>query len=126
MPAGQTYKLGRNQTLSFGSLITNANVQNVNLTFETAAEAEVTSRGSADIQEFLPVRRNITVEVTCWDHTCALHSTGVLTVAPATGTTGTAITGVYYVNNISEPQEIDGAIAWTIQLKRHASTTGTA
>ena len=120
MPSTQSYKLGRNQSFTFGSTITNANVQNVNITFETAAEAEVTSRGSGDIQEFLPVRKNTSFEVTCWDHTATLHSTGVVTIGPITGTTGTAVTGVYYVNNISEPQEIDGAITWTVQLKKYA------
>lgn len=121
MPSTQSYKLGRNQSFTFGSTIANKDVQNVNITFETSAEAEVTSRGSGDIQEFLPVRKNTSFEVTCWDHTATLHSTGVVTVAPITGTTGTSSTGVYYVNNISEPQEIDGAITWTIQLKKYAA-----
>lgn len=121
MPASQQYKLGRLQTFTFGSTITNANVQNVTITTETAAEAEVTTRGSGDIQEFLPVRRNTTYEVTVFDHSATMHSTGIVTIAPATGTTGTTSTGVFYVSNISEPQELDGAIVWTIQLKKHCS-----
>jgi len=36
------------------------------------------------------------------------------------GVTGSLATGLYYVNNIGEPQEIDGAIETTISLRRHA------
>jgi hypothetical protein len=120
MPAGQSYRLGKNNTFTFGSMIANNDVQNVTVTIETSAEAEVTSRGSGDIQEFLPVRKNTVYEVTCWYHSCSMHSTGVVTIAPAAGTTGMSGTGMYYVNNIGEPQEIDGAIVNTITLRKYA------
>ena len=120
MPAGQSYRLGKNNTFTFGSMIANANVQNVTITVETSAEAEVTTRGSGDIQEFLPVRHNTAYEVTVFAHTCSMHATGIVTIAPLTGTTGMNGTGMFYVNNIGEPQEIDGAIVNTITLRKYA------
>ena len=112
-----SYQLGKDCTFSFASSIANKDVKTVTVTRETAAEAEVTTRGSGDIQEFVPVRQNMTLEVVCLDHSAVMHSTGVATVTPATGT---AVTGVYYVNSISIPQEIDGAVEYTITLKRFA------
>jgi hypothetical protein len=118
-PVAHSYRLGKNQTFTFGSMIANKDVRNVTINNETSAEAEVTTRGSDDIQEFVPVRRNTALEVTVLDHTCVMHGTGVVTIAPATGSTGTSATGVYYVNSISEPQEIDGAIETTISLRKY-------
>lgn len=116
-PVAHSYRLGKNQTFTFGTSIANKDVKSVTINNETAAEAEVTTRGSDDIQEFVPVRRNTSIEVVVLDHSCVMHATGVATVAPSTGT-GTTSTGVYYVNNISEPQEIDGAIETTISLRK--------
>jgi hypothetical protein len=116
MPVAHSYKLGKDQLFTFGSFIANKDVKSVTFTRETAAEAEVTTRGSETIQEFVPVRWNSAFEVVVLDHTCAIHSTGVLSV----GVTGSLATGLYYVNNIGEPQEIDGAIETTISLRRHA------
>jgi hypothetical protein len=118
-PVAHSYRLGKNQSFSFASSIANKDVRTVNITNETSAEAEVTTRGSDDIQEFVPVRRNTAIEVTVLDHSCVMHATGVVTIAPSSGTTGTTSTGVYYVNNISEPQEIDGAIETTISLRKY-------
>jgi hypothetical protein len=120
MPVAHSYKLGKDQQFSFGtggSLIANKDVKSVTFTRETAAEAEVTTRGSETIQEFVPVRWNTSFEVVVLDHACAIHSQGVVSIA---GATGAAATGLYYVNNIGEPQEIDGAIETTISLRRHA------
>jgi hypothetical protein len=36
------------------------------------------------------------------------------------GITGSTTTGLYYVNNIGEPQVVDGAIEYSITLKRLA------
>lgn len=115
MPVAHSYQLGKDCTFTFGSAIANKDVKTVTVTRETSAEADVTTRGSDVVQEFVPVRHNTTIEVVCLDHSAVIHSTGVATVTPATGT---AITGVYYVNNISIPQEIDGAVEFTISLKR--------
>ena len=116
MPVAHSYKLGKDQLFTFGSTITNANVKDVTITRETAAEAEVTTRGSENIQEFVPVRWNTTIEVVCFDHTAGVHSTGVASI----GVTGSLSTGLYYVNNIGEPQVVDGAIEYSITLKRLA------
>lgn len=116
MPVAHSYKLGKDQLFSFGSMIANKDVKTVTLTRETSAEAEVTTRGSEGIQEFVPVRWNAAFEVVVLDHTCGIHATGVVSV----GVTGSLATGLYYVNNIGEPQEIDGVIETTISLRRHA------
>jgi len=109
-----SYRLGKDQTFTFGTTVANKDVKTVTVTRETSAEAEVTTRGSDNVQEFVPVRQNTTIEVVVLDHTATLHSTGVATV---TGPGGGS-TGLYYVNNISEPQEIDGVVEYTITLKR--------
>jgi hypothetical protein len=111
-----SYKLGKDQSFSFGNMIANKDVKSVTVTRETSAEAEVTTRGSDNIQEFVPVRWNTSLEVVVLDHTAYIHATGVVSV----GATGALATGLYYINNISEPQEIDGAVETTITLKRHA------
>jgi hypothetical protein len=118
MPVAHNYQLGKDCTTNFGTagaLIANKDIKNVNFQWETSAEADVTTRGSDVVQEFVPVRRNSTVEIVCLDHNCVMHGTGSLSVA---GVTGAAVTGIYYVSNISIPQEIDGAVEFTVQLKR--------
>lgn len=109
-----SYRLGKDQTFTFSTTIVNKDVKTVTVTRETSAEAEVTTRGSDNVQEFVPVRQNTTIEVVVLDHTTVLHGTGVATV---TGPGGGS-TGLYYVNSISEPQEIDGVVEYTIALKR--------
>ena len=116
MPQAHAYKLGKDQLFSFGTSIVNKDVKDVTITRETSAEAEVTTRGSDNIQEFVPVRWNSTLEVVCFDHTAAIHSTGVVSI----GVTGSLATGLYYVNNVGEPQVVDGAIEYSITLKRLA------
>lgn len=111
-----SYRLGKDQVFSFGSMIANKDVKSVNFTRETASEAEVTTRGSDNIQEFVPVRWNSTLEVVVLDHTSFIHATGIVSI----GVTGSLSTGLYYVNNIGEPQENDGAVETTITLKRLA------
>jgi hypothetical protein len=113
-PVAHSYRLGKDQSFTFGTSIVNKDVKTVTVTRETAAEAEVTTRGSDNVQEFVPVRQNTTIEVVVLDHTATIHGTGVATV---TGPGGGS-TGLYYVNSIGEPQEIDGVIEYTITLKR--------
>ena len=114
MPQAHLYKLGKDESFTFGTTIVNKDVKDVTITRETAAEAEVTTRGSDNIQEFVPVRWNTTIEVVCFDHTAGVHSTGMVTI----GRTGAFTTGLYYVNNVGEPQTVDGAIEYSITLKR--------
>jgi hypothetical protein len=116
MPVAHSYKLGKDQQFSFGSYIANKDVKDVTITRETSAEAEVTTRGSDNIQEFVPVRWNSTIEVVCFDHTAPIHATGTVSI----GVTGSLSTGAYYVNNVGEPQMVDGAIEYSITLKRLA------
>ena len=117
MPVAHTYKLGKDQYFTFGSMIVNKDVKDVTITRETSAEAEITTRGSDNIQEFVPVRWNSTLEVVVFDHTAAIHSTGIVSIGPSGGALAT---GLYYVNNVGEPQMVDGAIEYTISLKRLA------
>ena len=116
MPVAHTYKLGKDQLFSFGNMIANVDVKDVTITRETSAEAEVTTRGSDNIQEFVPVRWNSTIEVVVFNHSAPIHATGVVSV----GVTGSLSTGLYYVNNVGEPQVVDGAIEYSITLKRMA------
>jgi hypothetical protein len=118
MGVAHSYRLGKDQSFTFSGGIANKDVRTLTITRETGDEAEVTTRGSGNEQEFVPVHLNTTFEVVVLDHSCVMHGTGVVTVAPATGGTGTTITGVYYVNNVSEPQENGKEIEYTISLRR--------
>jgi hypothetical protein len=117
-PVTHEYHLGKDQTFTFGTMIVNKDVKSVTITQETSAEGEVTTRGSADEQEFVPIRKNTTIEVVVLDHSCTLHANGTVTIAG----TGTAYSGTFYVNNIGEPQEIDGVIETTISLRRYVAS----
>jgi hypothetical protein len=123
--AAHTYYLGKNGTFSFSNGIANKDVKSVTVNRETSAEADVTTRGSSDESEFAFVRRNTTVDVTCLDHTIpALGSTGTITctLSPSGPSNGT--TGVFQVMSISESQDLDNAVEWTISLRKTPTTTG--
>ena len=113
--AAHTFKLGKDHTLTFTG-INNADVKDVTVTVETSAEADVTTRGSDNYAEYAPVRKNTTIEVTCMAYTTTIHSTGALSITPPTGA---GISGVFYVNNISEPQVLDDAVVYTISLRKY-------
>lgn len=115
--SAHTYKLGKDHVVVFPG-ISNIDVRDVTITRETSAEAEVTTRASDNISEFVPVRQNTSIEVTVLSHSTTLHATGALQLQYPTGTN--YFTGPYYVNNISEPQVIDGAVEYTISLRRLA------
>lgn len=119
MPAvTHEYHLGKNQTFTFGTAILNKDVKSVTITRETAAEGEVTTRGSDDEQEFVPIRKNTTIEVVVLDHSCTHHQNATVTMSGSSG----SYTGTFYVNNIGEPQEIDGVIETTISLRRYVAS----
>jgi hypothetical protein len=123
MPQSHKYYLGKNASFTFGSSIANKDVKSVTVNRETAAEADVTTRGSDSEQEFAFVRSNTTIEVVCLDHSATVGSTGsvTMTISPS----GPAQpSGTFQVMSISEPQELDGAIEWTISLRKTPSTTG--
>jgi hypothetical protein len=111
------YRLGKDQTFTFGSMIANKDVRSVTITKETAAEGEVTTRGSGNEQEFVPIRMNTTIEVVVLDHTCTMHAHDTVTISGSGSYTGT-----FYVNNIGEPQEIDGVIETTISLRKYVAS----
>lgn len=119
MPEAHKYYLGKNGTFTFSAGIANKDVKSVSINQETAAEADVTTRGSGDEQEFAFVRRNTTVEIVCLDHTCAIGETGTITHSIATGGTGPTLpSGVYQVMTVSQPEELDGAVEFTISLRK--------
>lgn len=124
MPAvSHKYYLGKDASFSFGNSIANKDVKTVTVNRETAAEADVTTRGSGDEQEFAFVRTNTTLEVVCLDHSATIGSTGTVTMSLSP--TGPAQpSGTFQVMSISEPQELDGAIEWTISLRKTPSVTG--
>lgn len=117
------YYLGKDASFTFASSIANKDVKTVTVNRETAAEADVTTRGSGGEQEFAFVRSNTTIEVVCLDHSATVGATGAVTMSLSP--TGPAQpSGTYQVMSISEPQELDGAIEWTISLRKTPSTTG--
>jgi hypothetical protein len=118
-----SYLLGKDQTFSFGTAIVNKDVKSVTVTSETSAEGEVTTRGSGDVQEFVPIRKNTTIEVVVLSHTCTHHQHETVSI---TGQAGSSYGGTYYVNNISEPQEIDGVVETTISLRKYAASSAGA
>lgn len=124
MPAvAHKYYLGKNASFAFGSSIANKDVKSVSVTRETAAEADVTTRGSDDTSEFAFVRSNTSIEVVCLHHSATLGDTGAVTMT-LSPSGPTQPSGTFQVMSISEPQELDGAIEWTISLRRTATTTG--
>lgn len=119
------YYLGKNGTFTFSNGIDNKDIKSVAINQETAAEADVTTRGSGNEQEFAFVRKNTTIEVVCLDHACEVGETGTITHALLTGASGPTLpTGVYQVMSISQPEELDGAVEFTISLRKTPSVTG--
>ena len=115
---GRVYKLGRNNVFSFPGIL-NDNIKSVEFQVETANEADVTTRGSGADQEFMPIHRNTTMTVNVAHHAVVQGATGIAAIYPMAGTTGTSHTGVYYVNNVGEPQNLEGQIIHAIQFRRH-------
>jgi hypothetical protein len=116
-PVAHSYNLGKDQTFNFGSMILNKDVKSVTITQETTAEGEVTTRGSADINEYVPIRQNMSLEVVCLSHGCTMHVIDTVSI----GGTGAAYAGKFYVNNIGTPQDVDGVIEFTISLRKTLS-----
>jgi hypothetical protein len=123
MPAvAHKYYLGKNGTFTFSGGIANKDVKSVTVNRETASEADVTTRGSDNEQEFAFVRKNTTIDVVVLDHTITdIGATG--TISCTLSPTGPMIspTGVFQVMSISEPQELDGAVEFTVNLRRTPS-----
>ena len=120
------FKLGKNQTFTAvgqtsGKTLLNADVRDVTVNVETANEANLTTRGSGDDQEFCFVHRNTSFDVVTLFHELAHGETVLVTIAPKTGFTGRLMTGMYYVNADSEPQNVDGAIEHTLTFRRTVS-----
>ena len=113
----RTYKLGRNQYFGCTGLL-NDDIKDVTISEETSNEANVTTRGSGDHEEFVPVHKSTSFEVVTLTHALAMHQAVTVAISPATGYTGTTKTGVYYVNAISEPQPWQDVIAHTIRFHR--------
>jgi hypothetical protein len=127
MPAvAHKYYLGKDCSFSFASgKIENKDVKTVTISRETAAEADVTTRGSGNEQEFAFVRANTTIEVVVLDHSATVGDTGAITMTLPTGSSGPVQpTGTFQVMSISEPQELDGAIEFTISLRKTPTVTG--
>jgi hypothetical protein len=120
MPAvAHTYYLGKDGTFTFSNGIANKDVKSVTVNRETAAEAEVTTRGSGNEQEFAFVRKNTTVDVVVLDHDIPdVGATGTITCTLSPTGPMLSPTGVFQVMSISEPQELDGAVEFTINLRR--------
>jgi hypothetical protein len=121
MPAAvaHTYYLGKNASFTFSNGIANKDVKNVSVSRETAAEVDVTTRGSGDEKEFAFARSATSIEIVCLDHDCVMGSTGTITMTldPSQGAPAQP-SGVFQVMNISESQDLDNAVEFTISLKK--------
>jgi hypothetical protein len=122
MPAtAHSYYLGKDGTFTFSNGINNKDVKSVSVNRETAAEADVTTRGSGDEQEFAFVRRNTTIDVTVLDHDIpGLGATGTITCTLSPSGPFTSPSGIYQVMSISESQDLENAVEWTINLRKTA------
>jgi len=113
-----TYYLGKNAFFSFSAGITNTGVKSVTINRETAAEADVTTRGDGDESAFAFVRRNTSIDVTCLFHSLTgVGASGTITVS---GTVG-SISGVFQVMSINETQDLDNAVEYQISLRKNPS-----
>lgn len=120
MPA-HTYYLGKNGTFTFSSGIANNDVKTVTVNRETAAEADVTTRASGDEQEFAYVRRNTSIDVVVLHHTIpGLGATGTIVCTLSPSGPFASPSGVFQVMSISESQDLDNAVEWTVNLRKTA------
>jgi hypothetical protein len=116
-----TYYLGKNGTFTFSNGIANKDVKTVSVNRETAAEADVTTRGSDDEQEFAFIRKNTTIDVTVLDHDIpGLGATGTITCTLSPTGPFVSPSGVFQVMSISESQDLDNAVEWTVNLRKTA------
>ncbi len=125
MPESHKYYLGKDASFAFSGGIANKDVRSVNVSRETAAEVDTTTRGSGNEKEFAFVRTSTSIEVVCLDHTTSMGATGTVTMSLSPSGPAQP-SGVFQVMNISEPQELDGVVEFTISLKKSsiAATTG--
>jgi hypothetical protein len=121
MATAHTYYLGKNGTFTFSNGIANKDVKTVSVNRETAAEADVTTRGSDDEQEFAFIRKNTTIDVTVLDHDIpGLGATGTITCTLSPSGPFVSPSGVFQVMSIGESQDLDNAVEWTINLRKTA------
>jgi hypothetical protein len=122
MAVAHTYYLGKNGTFTFSGGIANKDVKSVTVNRETSAEADVTTRGSDDEQEFAFVRKNTSIDVTCLNHTVTgLGTTGTITCTLSPSGPFVSPTGAFQVMSITESQDLDNAVEWTINLRKTAT-----
>jgi len=114
----RSFYLGKDATFTFSAGVANTDVLEVNVTQDAAAEADVTSRGSADMQETVMVRRNVQFEVQVLAHSCAHGGTGTITCAVSPSGPAYPTTGVWQVRSISDPQPIDDKIVTTLTFRK--------
>jgi len=117
MPARKFY-LGKDATFTFTPGVANDDVLEVNVTQEAAAEADVTARGSGDMQETVLVRKNVQYEVQVTNHTCTHGATGTIACSVSPSGPAYPTTGVWQVRAISDPQPLDDKIVTTLTFRR--------
>ena len=125
MPAAVPHKyyLGKDANFSFSGGIANKDVRKVGVSRESSAEVDVTTRGSGDEKEFALARTTTTITVDCLDHTASHGATG--TVSMSLTPAGPARpAGTFQVMSISDDEDIDGAVVFSITLKKTVTATG--
>jgi hypothetical protein len=117
------HMLGKHQSFTAvgqlsGKTLVNDDVREVTINEETANEAEVTTRGSGDDQEFVPVHRNTSIEASVLYHELLHMEPCLITIRPKTGFTGKVMTGMHYLNNIGTPQTLNGEVVVALTFRR--------
>lgn len=119
-PVAHSYFLGRDASFTFSNGIDNKDIKSVSVTRDVAAEVDVTTRGSGDQKEMAFARMETSIEVVCLDHSCVHGATGTVTMTLEGSGAPSRPSGVFQVMSISESEDLDNAVEFTISLKRTA------
>ncbi|NBW12517.1 MAG: hypothetical protein EBR82_31245 [Caulobacteraceae bacterium] len=114
----RTFRLGKDAVFTFSNTVSNDDVNEVNVTQEAAAEADVSARGSGDQQETVLVRKNVAFEVQVLNHSCTHGCTGTITCTVSPSGPAYPTSGVWQVRSISDPQPLDDKIVTTLTFRK--------
>lgn len=114
----RSFSLGKDATFTFSGGVANQDVIEVNVTQDAAAEADVTTRGSGDLQETVLVRKNVQYEVQVTYHSASQGATGTITCTAGPSGPAYPTTGVWQVRSVSDPQPLDDKIVTTLTFRR--------
>lgn len=119
-PVAHSYFLGRDASFTFSNGIDNKDVKSVSVSRDVAAEVDVTTRGSGDEKEYAFARKDTSIEIVCLDHSCVQGATGTITMTLEGSGAPSRPSGVFQVMSITESEDLDSAVEFTISLKKTA------